>query len=326
MFFLSSAGMLAQEPEAFDLFASDSLIHLRITTDMKQLVKDKMDEEYQPAVLEIFQNDGTILKFDVDLRSRGNIRKEQCYYPPVKMKLPGDQFSNNKLKWVISCRNSDLYDQILLKEYLIYKMYEELTDFSFRTHLCMIEYIDTGRSEKSFARYAFVIENEDALANRVGGRVYEPVLLSEKTLQKETMAIFTFFEYMIANTDWHFKNRHNVEVIAHEELRTVLVIPYDFDYSGLVHTAYAVPNESVPVTDVTIRYNKGFCIEEDIAEKTRMLFLDRKDNITEIYSNFPYFDKATAREVDQFLDDFWALMENQKRTQSVFSRGCVPID
>ena len=58
---------------------------------------------------------------------------------------------------------------------------------------------------------------------------------------------------MIGNTDWAVPNNHNVKLIYDKErkLAPPLVVPYDFDYSGLVDASYAVPNEVIGTEKVT---------------------------------------------------------------------------
>ena len=319
--FVLPGTLLAQNMEAFDLFENDSVLHVRLTTDLKKMVKGKMKEEYQPAKLEIFRGSETE-EYNLQIRSRGNMRKEVCYYPPIKLKFPEEEYSHHSLKWVVTCRNSDIYDQILLKEYVIYKMYEHLTDMSFRTQLLKVEYVDDRGKEKSFTRFAFVLENEDALAERLGGRIYEPRLIKPDIINEKQMALFTFFEYLVANTDWHMPNRHNMETILHPPSESVIVVPYDFDYSGLVHTTYAVPNDDIPVRTVTERYNKGYCLETGITEVTRRYFLEHRDAMIATCEELPYFDKQTRNYVLNFMEDFWQTLENEKAIKNIFARNC----
>ena len=64
----------------------DSLPILNLDTDWNQLVRKKMKEEYQPAVMSFRQADGSMAKLGVKIRARGNVRKEVCLYPPIKIK------------------------------------------------------------------------------------------------------------------------------------------------------------------------------------------------------------------------------------------------
>jgi hypothetical protein len=70
---------------------------------------------------------------------------------------------------------------------------------------------------------------------------------------------------MIGNTDFSVLDAfsdepccHNGKVLATEE-GALIVLPYDFDQSGIINTEYAVPHESLPIRSVRTRYFRGFC-------------------------------------------------------------------
>ena len=54
--------------------------------------------------------------------------------------------------------------------------------------------------------------------------------------------VLCLFEYMISNTDWNVSLLHNIKLIRKKDTKEIIVVPYDFDYSGLVNADYAVPN------------------------------------------------------------------------------------
>ncbi|MDX1478786.1 MAG: hypothetical protein R3301_13830 [Saprospiraceae bacterium] len=315
----------AQLPSAFDLFASDSVLHVRLTTDLKLLVKQKDVEIYQPATLELFRPGDTLVR-EVLIRARGNIRKQVCYYPPIRIKFSKHDYSYNKVKWVNACRDTEAYDQMLLKEFLAYRLFATLTHKSFRTHVLQVEYVDSGRDSASFVQHAFVIEPAESLADRLGGRVHEPRVLREEYMDPEQLALFTMFQYMIANTDWNFSNRHNMEIITSPETQTLLPIPYDFDYSGFVHPPYAVPHETVPIESVSQRYNKAYCLSDEICESTRTLLLSKKDALLATCLATPHLTKRTERFAVSFVEEFFGLIRKSKGAIRIFARDCDQID
>ena len=61
----------------------------------------------------------------------------------------------NKVKLVTHCRGANKYDAYVLKEYLAYKIYNELTDYSLRVRLLEIEYVEEEEiSDAPFAALA----------------------------------------------------------------------------------------------------------------------------------------------------------------------------
>ncbi|HLF64730.1 MAG TPA: hypothetical protein VI603_13290 [Saprospiraceae bacterium] len=309
------------QPSAITLFASDTAIHVFLTTDMRSLMKSKYSEENQPAKLQIVRIPGDTTSYDVEIRCRGNIRKETCYYPSIRMKLPKKDFTYNKLKWVNVC-NGVSDEENLFQEYLAYQMYNLVTDKSFQTYLVRIHYRDSSGKEKPFNSYAFVIQNADELAEKFWGRVHEPVILKESVLNREQLAIFSFFQYMIGNTDWAFGNRHNVEVFTHPETNTVIPVAYDFDYSGFVNTKYATPHESMPITHVTIRHNKSVCLDTELCEQTRHLFLEKKEAILSTCREFQLIDSRSRAKAVDYLEGFFKILEDRKDTERIFIKDC----
>ena len=90
------AGPEAEEGRPLSFFEyiyqrEDSLPLLQLDTDWGQLIRKKMDEEYQPGVLKFRQEDGSMARLDVRIRTRGNIRKEVCFFPPLKIKAKKKQ-------------------------------------------------------------------------------------------------------------------------------------------------------------------------------------------------------------------------------------------
>jgi hypothetical protein len=314
------------QPSAISLFSADTATTVILSTDMRQLVKDKFKEDYQPATLEIVRGMGDTVTYQVEVRSRGNIRKEVCYYPPVFVRFPKTEYRFHKIKWVNCCRDTDGNETYLLKEFLAYKMLRMLTDYSLDARLTRVTYIDTGRDGKAFTRYAFMIQHEEEMAASFGGRNYEPKLLKPELLNPEQMALFTFFQYMIGNTDWAYGNCHNVMVFTHPESGTLIPVAYDFDYSGLVNTTYAVPHETLPIKEVSTRHNKGYCIDEDLCEKMRLFFLSRKEAIYSYCQEFSPLHPKVREDVTGYLDPFFKMLESEKQTQRVFVRDCGMMD
>ena len=319
---LLNGGLLGQKADAFSLFDSDSVVNVVLESDFKNLVKHKFKEEYQPANITVYTASGDTVHHDIKIKSRGNRRKEVCYNPPIFVKFKKDNYAHSKLKLVIPCRYNPAYDQILLREYLCYKMYEQLTDRALRTALMRIDFIDSGRDGKVNSGFAFAIEDIDQLAERFGGREYDPISLREKVLDKDQLAMYVFFQYLIANTDWHVSNSHNIKAITHPDNSAIYVIPYDFDYSGFVDTEYAVPHETVPVKDVTDRYNKGSCLTEERCEEMRVLFMEKKDDILNVVKEDPYLNSKEKKQCLSYLEAFFTEMESTKKAKSVFVVNC----
>lgn len=312
----------AQEPTAFSILQTDSLLNVRMTTDLKELVKNKFKEIEQPAKLELMYGDGTTKTYDVTITPRGNRRKDVCTLPPIHVRFPKDEFRHSKIKWVLPCGAAAINDQNLIEEFLCYRIFEHFSEASFKSALMRIEFVDLGRKEKSYTRYAFAIEDVDEMAERVGGYEYQPNAISEQALDTDQLALFTMFQYMIANTDWGIVNLHNLKTITDTVKRVLLPVPYDFDYSGFVDAAYAVPNEFCPIEDVIERYNWGKCLPEESVENARVIMLSKRDEIQEMITTSPYLEERYAKQLSGYLDPFFEDLEDPKRINHIFCVNC----
>ena len=128
------------------------------TEEAKKLAKEKYKEPYQEATLRWMKEDGDTMVHNLKIKARGEFSKGHCLYPPITLnfkKSEQDQeyFNDvNKLKLVTHCNKSKDYQQYLFKEYLVYRMFNLLSDKSFRVRLFIIEYKDSQMKKKSMCK------------------------------------------------------------------------------------------------------------------------------------------------------------------------------
>ena len=289
---------------------------------MKQLISKKFDEKYQPGTLEFLSGPLTGTTYKMEIKPRGNIRKEVCSFPPLMMKFPKAEYEFRKVKMVQVCRNSTQMEELILKEYLAYKLYQELTDNSYGVRLLKVQYDGEVPGSKEMERYAFLIEPKKEVADRVGGKIYEPKVTKVDILERFHFNLMTVFQYLIANTDWAVENLHNMTLVAHRELNALLTIPYDFDYSGFVNAYYAVPHETIPVKHVTDRYNKSFCMTEDEMMEVRTHMMDRKDELISCVENFTLLSEKDRKNILNSFSKCFDVFDNERVCKNVFVRDC----
>ena len=194
-----------------------SELELTIETDMRQLLKDKFEEAYQPAVLTYSAPDGATVRWETELRTRGNRRKEVCYFPPTKLKFDKTMLLQhgilpfNKIKLVNECRATRSFGEYLLKEYLAYRLHNVVTPHSFRVRLARFRYLDSAAKDKPAEMYGIVLEPEAELTARLQGVLVELGVTYFVHLDDEQANRLAFFQYMIGNTDWNVANMHNLD-------------------------------------------------------------------------------------------------------------------
>lgn len=319
----------------FNVLAMEEVLHLHIKTKFKQLIKEKKKEERQAALLTYKDRQGQEVAQNIQLRTRGNMRKNICYFPPIKIYFPKDGLEKaglnrkfNDYKLVLGCKSGQTAQNYVLKEYLVYKLYQEMTDLSFRVQLIHLTIEDLEGKQKTMESYGFMIENEDELAARIQAEVFEPKILSPKTIEPSQYDLMTVFQFMVGNTDWYMYNKHNLKSFKFEDSLPITV-PFDFDYAGLVGTAYAVPHEKLPIKSVEERFFLGRCREEGAYEATLQLFREKKEMILNTCTNFTYLKEKDRKEVRSYLEAFFDILDSPKRTKNLIIEHCdrhVKID
>jgi len=122
------------------------------------------------------------------------------------------------------------------------------------------------------------------------------------------------FNYMIGNVDWAVGNQHNVVVLQSGQSDRPdlgICIPYDFDYSGIVDTDYAVPGEGVDIKSVRERAYLGLCREKQDFEKALKEFSDNKDAIYGVIRDFPYLKEKSKTDMIKYLDGFYSQFDKR---------------
>src|SRR5205823_11076206 len=99
--------------------------------------------------------------------------------------------------------------------------------------------------------YGMLIEEDEDVAKRMEGRLVTQKELFRR-LHRDTFTLVALFEYMIGNLDMSIVTQHNFKFVQLPD-GSVYPIPYDFDYSGLVDAAYALPPPGLHITTVRDR-------------------------------------------------------------------------
>ncbi len=303
----------------FDQLLQEDSIACTLSTDIKFLTGKKHIEEYVPSVLTIGDK-----VYNVEIKTRGNARKAICFYPPFKIKFNKEELDveePNSFKMVNCCKSNTMAEQLLLKEYMIYKLYNIITPKSLEAILLNVTYEDSKGKRKPFTKYAIMLEDEETFAERFGGVIYEPKVTFSNRLDTVQLAIMTVFQYFIGNTDWAIGNQHNAMVVRNKE-GYPFPVPYDFDYAGMVNADYAVPQAGTPIESVRERFNRGRCLSLENLEIVKQLYISKKEEIFNFVNSFTKFNKATAKETVRYLEDFYKEIENSKIAERVFCKDC----
>ena len=318
---LMPLGVAAQAaPGAAPLFQDHEPLRLRIEADFNALRGDRdEDAEERDGMLVILGDDGSEEVFPLEIRTRGRFRLQSstCRFPPLRLDVPrsqmdGTPFENqDKLKLVTHCRDDERYEQNTIKEYLVYRIYNLLTPNSFQARLARITYLDVSGDDDTVERWGFVIEAEEAVAERLGAQLVEetPNGVHPARVSNDAAGLLNLFQYMVGNTDYSIYGQHNVVAF---ELPDAMVtpVPYDFDWTGLVNAPYARPDPSLRIRNVRRRVYRGLCRPGLDYASINAEVLAKRDAITELVLSESRLGDDEREDVLEFLEEFWETLED----------------
>lgn len=323
---MAAADTLNQD---FGLFDNNEILHLALRFNIGEYVRKKPRDEYMDAILTYYVNDSDSINKEIKIKSRGEFRNGYCAFPPLSLNFSKTEFNKEdlkkieKIKVVTHCQYGN--ENYLFKEYLIYRLYNLLTEYSFRVRLAKIEYISTAKKGKTISSYCFLIEPFVMLAERTKTVPVNSTTLSQKNIIPGMMDRVTIFNYMIGNTDWTVTYQHNCKILTGnfpENPGLGIPVPYDFDYSGLVDTHYAIPAEPLGLESVRQRRYLGLCRTEDAFINALKEFSNKKTDFYRVINDFPYLSEKTKKSMISYLDEFYNSIDKENSIVRNFLNQC----
>jgi hypothetical protein len=319
------------EADRRPLFQSTDPLAFKLTADFKLVNKDRDLESTvrYPAILSLTDERGREQTLHVRISPRGHFRRmaRNCAFVPLRLELPeaetaGTVFEGQTtLKLGTHCQDEKTYEQITLREYLTYPMFNVITPRSFRARLARGTYVDAKSGKAQSTRYAIFIEHENDVARRMGGRIVELQRTEFKDMHAPTLTTMALFEYMIGNTDFSLWALHNIRLVQDPE-RTLFPIPYDFDLSGLVNAPYAVPDRRFGIRSVVDRLYRGPCRTADEMDAAAAAFRDKRADVLGLVDGTRDLDSGARAEIKSYLESFFRSIERPAAVKKQFVDGC----
>ncbi len=320
---------------AQSLFASDEPLPLVLELPAKDLLRHAQKKPTVPGLMRYTGIDGNDVVLDVSITPRGKSRLEQCSYPPLSINLKRKQVATtifagqNKLKLVTQCRGTAVYRRYLNQEYNIYRIYNLLSEYSFRVRMLEVTYRDSSGRRRDEVQLAFFIESDEEAAGRLMMTTVDTDVVNVSQLDTGQLNIFTLFQFMIGNTDWSVRKGpategccHNGKVIAPPDSRNGwVVLPSDFDQSGIINTSYAMPSDLLPIRSVRQRLYRGFCSGNAQLDSTIATFNDNRAAIEDLFgsgSSGSSPNKAALK----YLQGFYEIINDSKKRQKKIVDAC----
>ncbi len=306
----------SDDPSKFDALRSDSVFSFQLSTDVTNLIANKAEESSQKGRLTYLDQSGAMVSEKVEVAARGNSRKEICSIPPIRLKFNKKELRESglakfrTLKMVLPCQDDSPHRDYLLREALCYQLYSLITDRSFRIQLAKMDLHDLS-GENMLKSFAFLIEHEDELARRLGGEIIETELKELTTIDQESYNLLVLFQFMIGNTDWNMVKGHNLKLITLGADRAPIPVPYDFDQSGLVDAAYAVPHSTMPISNSRERLFQWRGNDQSGLFASIQKYLESKTAIMNTITEFPDLSEDSKMDILQYIADFYKVIERE---------------
>ena len=307
----------------------DTPLAVTLTTNIKKIRGDKGDTgPWRDATLS-YVNDGKPVVVPVKIKTRGIWRKRNCEFPPVRFNIARESSANtvfyglDRPKLVSYCRDDDMYEQWILQEFQLYRIYNMLTPMSHRARLVKMTYADEGGKVQA-TRYAIILEEPEVMAQRLGFPQMKEKGAGPDFMEPHHGALVGVFEYFIGNTDFSIFALHNIELLSQPD-GNVIPVPMDFDFSGVVNARYATPDPKINITRVRERLFRGYCVPAEEFTKVFEQFRQGKAPIYALYDDTigKLMRKDYVESTLKYYDEFYKTINNSRDANSEIVKACI---
>jgi hypothetical protein len=303
------------------LFQDQSTLKVEISAPLSTLIRNRSEEEDLPGVVSFKDTGGTLVELDVQVTTRGNFRRKNCDFPPVtlnfkKSQVGGTLFDQqNKLKLVAHCKITGQYEQSVIREYLAYRMLNVLTDLSFRVRLLQVTWVDSDERRGRMVRHAFLIEHKNRLEARTGLEEQEVAFAELSVVRPDHLNLASMFQFLIGNFDFSPTSGSGGECCHNYAMfgsgpDSLVAIPYDFDFAGIVNAPNAVPNADQGVERIGQRVYQGYCENNHQIEASISEFQKTRETIYAQVANQDGLEPSVRESVTAYIDDFYKIVND----------------
>jgi hypothetical protein len=330
----SDSAKAARARRPSPLFASTAPLEVTLTFNVRRIMGDrdttKSQHPRRSATLTYRDASGTPVTIPAQIHVRGVWRLQNCQFPPIRVRIAKEAADptifdrERQPKLVTHCRNNDEFEQYVLHEYAIYRMQALVTPVALMARLARITYVDSASGNAIATRAAIFLEDEDHLAERLGGHVVEVKGVPPNQLEAFDTFVLGLFQFMVGNTDWSIPGLHNIQLIQTDTATQPrhFALAYDWDFTGLIQTRYAVPPPQLRIRRVRDRLYRGICPSESELAKATALFNEKRSAILAVYDEIPGLDPSVAKDGRQYIEEFYRIINDPRRVRRDIVGDC----
>jgi len=261
------------------------------------------------------------LVFSGSLKPGGKTRRKICGNYPIKINLRKAELEPfnfipkyDRLKIVFQCNDQKLMAESIKMEKFIYDLHNVITPYSHRARLIRAKTSD----EKKYLD-ALLLESREDLGHRTEITELETSTINVDLLIRTEYVKMCLFQYMIANTDWSARKMHNSKLYTLAD-KSLITIPYDFDYAGIINNDYAVTPEILPISRVTQRYFMDKKITMEELQEGIDFYLSIEDKVMELCKNVNYLSDKYKNRSTIFIQKFFETIKDEKMVKKMLKK------
>lgn len=300
------------EKSIFDLINYQDILEVDIELNLNELLSNRKSEDSFEAVFSFSDLNGKKQSWNTKVEIRGKFRRIKCEeMPPLRLNFKKEDLKQaglakfDDLKMVTQCvDDQNEAQQLLFKEYLAYKIYNQITDHSFRVQLVKINFKDTETKE-SRLQYGFLIEDTAQLRARLKAEKYDNDFgIIRDQLEETAYSNMALFQHMIGNADWSvLEICRNVKVVSKGD--KLIPVPYDFDFSEVVNAQYANTDLNYNLRLINAKALAEMNNEIDVFEESITLFNQKKSAIIKLVKNSKMIKKTDRIRIIDAINRFY---------------------
>lgn len=279
---------------------------------------------------------GTHQSFPVIVNARGKSRLEICDYPPLRITFNPDDTAGTmfegqrRLKMVRQCMRGGKGRDWLHLELAAYRAYNAISEYSYKVRQLNVTFRDTAsRLGRERVHPAFFLEDDKDMAERLNRKRIRPPKVDPEQMEIVETTHNLLFQYLIGNTDFAVKKGpsgegccHNGRVITEAAKRhDWIIVPYDFDYAGIIDTEYAMPHERLPIRNVKTRLYRGFCWQNEDLTRSIDLFNQKRGEIESALLPAE-ISESKSRRVKNYIERFYDTINDPQMLQKNLLDKC----
>ena len=303
--------IIANQNSIFDELQYQEMIEVNLELNMSEAFSDRKNQEKHDAIFSYQDQLGQLQTWNIKVEQRGRFRRMKCEnLPPIKLNFKKRDLAEagliefDDMKLVTHCVNDPkAAKELLVKEYLAYKIYNKITNLSFRVQFVKINYKDVLSGDVE-TQYGILIEDSAQLRDRINADKDEKAYnLSPDKYNTKQIKVVALFNYMIGNSDWSMQEMRNVKVLIKGGKR--ILVPFDFDFSGLVDAPYVKLKPEHKLTSSKDRIFLGFREDASDLKSARRYFKHKREVIIKTINDCTLLSKGNKKELIRYINSFY---------------------